>query len=206
MHHVALDRPRPHQRHLDHQVVEATRLAGAAAWPSAPATRPGRRPCCRRGRACRRSPGPRPGCRACQGRPAARPHQVEHAADRRQHAQRQDVDLHQAQRVEIVLVPLDHGALRPSRRSRPAPAGRAAARDDEAADVLRQVARKAAQLLGDRQPLLDARRRRIEAEFGEALRQLLALVPPGQRGGQRVDLGDAEAQRPAGVAQRAGVR
>jgi hypothetical protein len=44
------------------------------------------------------------------------------------------------------------------------------ARDDEAADVLRQVARKAAQLLGQDQPLLDARRCRIEARLGEALR------------------------------------
>jgi hypothetical protein len=49
--------------------------------------------------------------------------------------------------------------------------------------------------------LRNARRSRVKADLGETLRQLLALVPPGQRGGQRVDPRAVEAERAAGVAQ-----
>ena len=37
--------------------------------------------------------------------------QLERAADGREHSQRQAIDLQDAQLVEIVLVPLDHGAV-----------------------------------------------------------------------------------------------
>ena len=40
------------------------------------------------------------------------PHQVEALADRGEHPQRQHVDLHQAERFQIVLVPLDERAVR----------------------------------------------------------------------------------------------
>ena len=49
MHHVALDRPGPDDRHLDDQVVEACAASGAAAWTSARGSRSGRRRPCRRG-------------------------------------------------------------------------------------------------------------------------------------------------------------
>ena len=57
MHHVALDRPRPHDRHLDDEIVEARAASGAAAWSSAPGSRPGTRRRNRRGTACRRPSG-----------------------------------------------------------------------------------------------------------------------------------------------------
>ena len=62
---------------------------------------------------------------------------------RGQHAQRQHVDLHQAQRVDVVLVPLDegavlHGGVADRHGLVQPPLGQ-----DEAADVLRQVAREA---------------------------------------------------------------
>jgi hypothetical protein len=45
------------------------------------------------------------------GRPCLTRHHGQRAADGAEHAQRQDVDLDQAQRVQIVLVPLDDGAV-----------------------------------------------------------------------------------------------
>ena len=61
MHHVALDRPGPHDRDLDHQVVEVLRARAAAACSSARATRSGTRRWCRRGGSSRRPPDPPPG-------------------------------------------------------------------------------------------------------------------------------------------------
>ena len=58
MHHAALDRPGPHDRHLDHQVVEVLGLAAAAASPSARATRSGTRRWCRPAGSSRRRPDP----------------------------------------------------------------------------------------------------------------------------------------------------
>ncbi len=73
-------------------------------------------------------------------------HHVERAADGGQHAERQAVDLEQAQRIEVVLVPLDDGAVGHRGVLDRHHALEQAARDHEAADVLRQVARKAHQL------------------------------------------------------------
>jgi hypothetical protein len=58
-------------------------------------------------RASRRLPGLRVGRPACEG-----PTRSSARMDRREHAEGQDVDLQQPERVEIVLVPLDHRALR----------------------------------------------------------------------------------------------
>ena len=69
--------------------------------------------------------------------------------------------------------------------------------------MLGQVARKAAQLLGQPQPFRHARRIGVEALLGKPGRQLFPLVPPGQRGGQRIDTGSVETQRPPGIAQGA---
>ena len=123
MHHAALDRPGPHDRDLDHQVVEACAASGAAASTSARAIRSGTR---RRVGALDHvvdGADPRPGCPASRSVvPRSCRHHVERAADRRQHAEREHVDLEQAQRVEVVLVPLDDACARASPRSRPAPA------------------------------------------------------------------------------------
>jgi hypothetical protein len=83
----------------------------------------------------------------------ARADQFEPAPQHRQHAQRQHVDLHQAQLLEVVLVPLDHAALGHRRVLDRHQARQFALGDDEAARMLRQVARKAEQLLGQRGPL-----------------------------------------------------
>ena len=136
-------------------------------------------------------------------RPRQPRHQVEAAPDRRQHAEREAVDLEQAQRVEVVLVPLDDGALGHRRvldRHHPL---EQVARDDEAADVLRQVARKAHQLVGQRDEPDDHRVVGLEARLADALGRDLAAVPPGEHAGEPVDLREVEAQRLADVAHRA---
>ncbi len=67
-------------------------------------------------------------------------------AQRGEHAQREHVDLEQAQRLEVVLVPLDHGAVFHGRVLHRHDAREPVLRDDEAAHVLREVARKTRQL------------------------------------------------------------
>ena len=84
--------------------------------------------------------------------------QRERLADAGEHAQAQHIDLEQTERVEIVLVPFDEGAMlhggvadRNDLRQRPA-------RQHEAADMLGEMAGEADQLLGQ---LETAREQRI---------------------------------------------
>ena len=72
---------------------------------------------------------------------------IEALAQRRQHAERQHVDLEHAERVEIVLVPFDDGALVHRRVHHGHDFVEPVAGDDEAAAVLGQMAREAGQLL-----------------------------------------------------------
>ena len=69
-------------------------------------------------------------------------HQVEALADAGEHAQRQHIDLHQPQRIDIVLVPLDEGAILHrgivDRHDLVEPP----LREDETPDMLRQMARE----------------------------------------------------------------
>jgi hypothetical protein len=68
---------------------------------------------------------------------------LERAADRAQHADGEDVDLEQPERVEVVLVPLDDAPVLHARVLDRHELGHAADGDDEAAGVLREVAREA---------------------------------------------------------------
>ncbi len=74
--------------------------------------------------------------------------EIEGLADAGQHAERQHVDLEDAERVDIVLVPFDDGAVRHRRILDRHQLGQGSARDDEAADMLREVARKTDDLAG----------------------------------------------------------
>ena len=128
---------------------------------------------------------------------------LECAADRRQHAERQHVDLQQSKRLEIVLVPLDHAALRHRRvldrhQALERPAG-----DDEPAGVLGEVPREADQRIHDLAELPDDRARRVEAVGGELVRVDPPVIPPGARFREAVDLHRIEAERFADVADRA---
>src|SRR5437870_8865508 len=72
----------------------------------------------------------------------------------REHPEAEDVDLEQAERIEVVLVPLDHGALGHRRVFHRDQAREAAVVDDKAAGMLREVAREADELLGEIDHLL----------------------------------------------------
>ncbi len=112
MHHVALDRPRPHNRDFNDQIVELARTQArqhvhlSAAFDLKHAER----------LAAAQHVVDR---RVLLGWTGVRDYrrlmicdQVETLADAGQHAQRQHIDLHQAQRVDVVLVPFDEGAVR----------------------------------------------------------------------------------------------
>ena len=128
---------------------------------------------------------------------------VERTADAAQHAEREHVDLQQAQRIEVVLVPLDHGALVHRRVLDRHHAVEPVACDDEAARVLRQMARKADHFGREFGELHDDRVGGIEAGFLEPLADDAAAVPPSERFRQPVDLVERQPERLADVAQRA---
>ena len=62
--------------------------------------------------------------------------EIERAPDHGEHAEAEHIDLEQAQGLEIVLVPLNDGALRHRRVLRRHELSERPARDDEAAGVL----------------------------------------------------------------------
>ena len=104
--------------------------------------------------------------------------EIERAADRRQHAEREHVHLEQPQRIEVVLVPLDHAALRHRRVLDRHQLRQRSARDHEAADVLRQVARKSDQRLDEMMSSWRIDRLSgIEAGFPQALAHRTAGCP-----------------------------
>ena len=196
MHHVSLDRARPHDRDLDHQVVVIGGLQARqhrhlrARFDLEHAHRVGaldhgvglgvlRRH--RRGR---------------EAQAAVRVQQVEGAVQAGQHAERQAIDLQQAQGVEVVLVPLDHGAVGHRGVLDRHQLVQRVLGDDEAADVLRQVAREIQQLARQRQQAPDQRRFRIEARLAQALADVGGLVPPAQRARDLVEPGRARAPAP----------
>ncbi|MHC3925260.1 hypothetical protein ACMZ4W_00337 [Brevundimonas naejangsanensis] len=72
-------------------------------------------------------------------------HQVEGLADAGQHPQGQDIDLHQAQGVDVVLVPFDEGAVRHGGVADGHGLVQPSLGQDEAPDMLGQVARKTQQ-------------------------------------------------------------
>ena len=88
--------------------------------------------------------------------------EIEAAPQAGQHAERQHIDLEQAERFQIVLVPFDDGALLHRRILDRHDLVEPRAGDDEAADMLREVARKIDQLLRQLHHLFQARVGRIE--------------------------------------------
>ncbi len=157
MHHATLYRPGPHNRHFNHQIVKFPRLQ----------SRQHRHLRARFNLEYTYRIGPANhlvGHRVftwhiLHRKRFAAPHadEIERAPYRRQHAERQHVNLEQTHGVEIILVPLNdvavhHGCIFNRHQAR-----QAIARDDKAAAMLRQVARKADQLLGQAQQFLHHR-------------------------------------------------
>ena len=123
--------------------------------------------------------------------PAVVPGQQREAlAQAGQHAEAEHVYFQDAQGLEVVLVPLDHravfhgGVLDRHQLVEPA------AGHDEAADVLREVAREANQLAGQQESLLEPRLLGIEAQLADLLvGQALAAPAPDRAGERRNSVG-----------------
>ena len=121
--------------------------------------------------------------------------EIEAAPDGRQHPETQHVHLEQPERVEIVLVPLDDGAVLHRRVLDRHQLGERPARDHEAADVLRQMPREAEQRACERQHPRKHRARRIEPGLAHAIGLDGGPVPPLHRPRQRLDLQRIEVHR-----------
>ena len=113
-----------------------------------------------------------------------RAQQVEALADAGQHPQREHIDLHQPQRVDIVLVPFDERALRHRGVVDRDQFVQPSLSEHEPADVLRQVAGEAQQPLDQRGEARDFRVGGIEPGFGHALCAHRAVILAPDGGGQ----------------------
>lgn len=203
VHHVALDRPGAHDRHFDDQVVERRRLepwqhrhlrtrldlehadgVGAldhlvgwrvTAW--------------QRGNAVIA--------------PTVAAHQIQRLADAGEHAQRQAIDLEQLHGFQIVLVPLDDGAVGHRGIFHRHQQRQGLVGDDEAADMLRQMPWVIAQMLCNGQDLVDQRVGQIEPGFFDALVHRRFAIAPTVAIGQQRDLVRWQAEGLGHVAHRA---
>ncbi len=150
MHHVALDRPGPDDRDLDDEVVEAARLQ--------PRQHVHLRPALDLEHAERIALAQHvvdAGHLARDGRQLAPLammllDQVERLAHAGQHAEREHVDLEDAQLLDVVLVPFDEGAVGHRAIADRHRLGQQPLGQDEAADMLGQMPRHADHLLGQR--------------------------------------------------------
>ena len=169
MHHVALDRARPHDRDFDDQIVETPRLQPRqhrhlrAALDLEHADRIGARQHVVDRRIVLRHRGER----KVAGRLLL--HQIKPAAHAAQHAEREHVDLHHAERVDVVLVPFDEGAVVHGGIADRHRFVEPALGEHETADMLRQMARKPDQFGGEFDRLPDHRIGRIEAGLADVI-------------------------------------
>ena len=112
--------------------------------------------------------------------------EIEPAPQAAQHAEREHIDLHQAERVDVVLVPFDEGALVHGGIADRHRLVERRAGEHEAADVLGEVARKADQLVREFDGLPDRRVGGVESGLTDVfIRQSVAIAPHrlGERGG-----------------------
>ena len=200
MHHVALDRPRPHDRDLDDEIVEFLRLEARqhrhlrAALDLEHAERVGALQHAVDGLFFLRDRREREEAffvaalrRRAKRQAVMRLGELERLAQAGQHAEPEHVDLEDAERVEIVLVPFDEGAVLHRAVADRHHLVEPAAGDDEAADVLGEMARERLDLVDQRAHLLDARTVDVDAgalELGGAHR---AAAHAPDRGGERAD-------------------
>ena len=233
VHHAALNRPGPHDGHFHHQVVITARLQARQHGHLRPAFDlehahrvgfanhvEGLRVLFRNGVQLDRRE---------QGGLAASPlvDQFHAAPNRRQHAQRQHIDLEQAHGVQVVLVPLDDAAVFHAGGLNRHQPRELALREHKATHVLAQMARKGRpvfaaatvlvgirqfigrvgvirqQQLRDFQPLQHGPRLVLQARFRQLLPQHAAAVKPEMVGGQLLDQRRLNAQGLAHVAHGA---
>ena len=107
-------------------------------------------------------------------------------ADRRQHAERQQVDLEHAERLDVVLVPLDDRTVVHRGPLDGHALAERSARDHEPADMLRAVAREAEDLAHEADEMRGARRCGIESGLAKPRGGFTPKAggrPSGMRGG-----------------------
>ena len=202
MHHVALDRPGPDDRHLDHQVVEAAgfkprqhrHLRPALHLEDADGIRLAQHVV--DGRILGRHGGKR------QRAPAVALDQLERLAHAGQHAERQDVDLQNAERVEVLLVPLEHRALGHRRVLDRHHFAERALGDHHAAGVLREVAGKADQFAGEIDDHAQGGISGVETDARHVRRHHLVPVAAPEHALQRGDRIVGQAERLRHLAER----
>ena len=176
MHHVALNRPGPYDRHLDDEVVETGRPEPGQHAHLCPALDlkhshgVGLRDHLVHSWVFRRHGSQR------ELRPARSLHQIKRPADRGQHAQREAVDLEDAQFVEVVFIPLDDRAARHRSRLNRHEVAEIASRYHHASDMLPEMAGKTDELAHERREPRAGVVGRIKAGLGQPLRQLLHAV------------------------------
>src|SRR5579863_10375510 len=129
--------------------------------------------------------------------------QGEGAADAGQHAERKDVDFQDAERVEIVLVPFDQGAVLHRRILDRHQLRQGSAGDHETADMLRQVARKTDHLAGEVERLAQGAVRGVEPGFAHPPVGDPFARPAPHHAGERGDNVARKAHRLADLADRA---
>ncbi len=206
--HPPLDRPGAHDRHLDDEIVESPRPEPRqhrhlrAALDLEDADRVG---CAERVVDDRVLGGDARQAIDGASRPRARDRaRCERLADGREHAEAEHVDLEEAERVEVVLVPRDHRAARHRRRLDRRDVHERLGAEHEAADVDRQVARKALDGVRHREHLAHAPVARLEPAGRDALGvDLVELVPPRHERAEPVDLLERQPEDLAHLAQRA---
>ncbi len=194
MHHISLDRPGADDGHLDHEVVVIQGLQarqhrhlrarldlehahGVAAADHRV-----------HGRILGRH------VREREPRAAELLDHDEGAADGGQHAEPEHVHLEEAERVEVVLVPLDDRAILHCRVLNRHQFLEQVARDDEAADVLREVPREAEQRAGERNHAREHRAFGIEPRLAHAPCVDVRPIPPLHGPGERAYLQGIEAE------------
>ena len=119
-----------------------------------------------------------------------------------QHAERQHVDLHEPEDIDVILVPLDHLAVDHGGRLDRHELVQPVVGQDEAAGVLAEMARRAHELTGEIEGQAQAPVGEIEVQRLDVLVLDAVLRPAPDLRGQHLDKVLGEAQRLADVAQR----
>ena len=115
--------------------------------------------------------------------------QVEAFADAGQHAEREHVDLEDAELVDVVLVPFDEGAVVHRAIADRHGFGERPLGQDEAADMLAKMARHSDQLLGELDRALQVRVAKVEPGIiGPRILELGVHMAPDGRGERRGDV------------------
>ena len=120
-----------------------------------------------------------------------------------QHAESEDVDLHEAQRVDVVLVPLDHLPVDHRRGLDRHEVIEPIVRQDKAARMLAEMARRAHELAGEVEREAEAAVGKVEVQRLDVLVLDAILRPAPDLGGQHLDQVFGQAERLADVADRA---